>query len=50
MVAAEDAAVGAAATVKDAAAEADPGPDQKEGQAAYEDKGGEPGAQLDEEL
>ena len=46
---------GGPATVKDAAAEAgpaeaDPGPDQKEGQAAYEDKGGEPGAQLDEEL
>lgn len=28
----------------------EPEPDQKEGQAAYEDKGGEPGAQLDEEL
>ena len=44
---AKDAPAEAAAT--DAAPPDDPS-EQKEGQVAYEDKGGEPGAQLDEEL
>ncbi len=41
---------GSTETAPAAEASSEEASDQKEGQAAYEDKGGEPGAQLDEEL